>query len=147
MELLQVIKEECISFDVDLSTKEEVFEYLVNQLLEVDVISSKEDFLKALYYRETLSETGIGDGIAIPHGKEDCVNQASIAFVRLLRPIKWESLDNKPVQFVFLLAIPNSENNNIHIRMLSELARSLIKKEVIEKIEKAKTTEEFLQVI
>lgn len=147
MELSQIIEEGCISFDVDLHTKEEVFEYLVNQLLEVDVISSKEKFLKALYYRETLSETGIGGGIAIPHGKDDCVNQASIAFVRLLRPIEWESMDDKPVQFVFLLAIPNSENNEIHLRMLSELARSLIKKEVIEKVEKAKTSEEFLKVI
>ena len=147
MELSEIMKQECISFDIKLKTKEKVFEYLANQLFDSEVISSKNEFIDALMYRETLSETGIGDGIAIPHGKHRCVKEASIAFVRLEKPIEWESLDDKPVQFIFLLAIPEGDNDNIHIRMLSELARSLIKKEVVEKVSKAKTSSELLNVI
>ena len=149
MELTEIIKKECVSFDMELHSKDEVFEYLANALFQTNVISSKEKFIKALYYRESLSETGIGDGIAIPHGKDGTVNEASIAFVRLLHPIKWESLDEKPIQFIFLLAIPdsNGQNNTMHIQMLSELARSLIRKDVIKKVEQVKTFEDFLAAI
>jgi fructose-specific phosphotransferase system IIA component len=147
MDLTQVIREECTSFDKKLGSKAEVFAYLTDQLYSADLISSREKFIEALYYRESLSETGIGDGIAIPHGKDVCVQQASIAFVRLHEPIAWESLDDKPIQYVFLLAIPmnGGAENTMHIQILSELARRLIRKDVIQQVEKAKTFSEFLK--
>lgn len=144
MDLSTIMKEGCITFDVDLKSSQEVFSYLINQFYNNRIISSKESFLASVLYRETLSETGIGDGIAIPHGKNDSVIEAGIAFVRLKHPIKWPSIDEKPAEFVFLLAIPNHNDNNQHIQMISELARNLIRRDVIEKIKYAQTASELL---
>lgn len=146
MELSEILKESCISFDVDLSTKEAVFDYLINQFYQVGIIDSKEAFKQAVYHREGLSETGLSEGIAIPHGVDQSVHIAAIAYVRLLHPITWESIDNQPVKHIFLLAIP-CKGDDTHIRMISQLARSLIKKEVIEQINHAKAASDLLCVI
>lgn len=147
MLLRQLISKHCMSFDVDLKTKEEVFHYLGQQLLDSGYIETEEDYFKAVCYRETLSATGLGDGIAIPHGKSSCVKKAGIAFVRLKQPIAWESLDDGDVTYVFLLAIPEGREDEIHIRMISELARCLIKTEVIEKVKNAHDANELLDVL
>lgn len=147
MELTQIMSENCISFDKELSNKQEVFEYLIDELFHEGVISSKEAFMEAVLYRETLSETGLTDGIAIPHGKDLCVQRAFIAYVRLKEAITWESIDGKPIQHVFLLAIPELSEDDLHIRMISQLARSLIKQDVIQKISGATVAKELLEVI
>lgn len=147
MELTQIMSVNCISFDQLLTTKQEVFEYLIDQLYEEGVISSKDQFLDAVLYRETLSETGLTDGIAIPHGKDDCVKKAFIAYVRLQDAIPWESIDDQPIKHVFLLAIPSKSEDDMHIRMISQLARSLIKQDVISKINEATAAKELLEVI
>lgn len=146
MGVSELLKASCISFDVSLNSKDEVFEYLINQLYEAGAIGSKATFLEAVKYRETLSETGLGEGIAIPHGKSDAVLHAAIAFVRLKEAILWESLDDKPVQYVFLLAIPNSGDDQ-HIRIISQLARSLIKEPVIAAIKNADNPETLLEAL
>lgn len=147
MELSKIMSEGCISFDEELNTKQEVFNYLINCLYEQKVIDSKEAFLDAVLYRESLSETGLTDGIAIPHGKASCVRKAFIAYVRLQKPIPWESIDGLPVQHIFMLAIPEQSQDDVHIKMISQLARSLIKADVIEKINEAKAAKELLEVI
>lgn len=144
MDITTLMNKSCISFDQSLSSKEEVFQYLSEQLYLAGYISSKELFLDALYYRESLSETGLGDGIAIPHGKADCVKRAGIAFVRLQDDIAWESLDDKPIKYVFMLAIPQQGGDNEHIKMISELARSLIRPEIIEKVAHTASSNELL---
>lgn len=147
MELTQIMNEHCISFDQVLKSKHDVFEYLIEQLYQEGVISSKKIFMNAVLYRETLSETGLTQGIAIPHGKDDCVNKAFIAYVRLAKEIPWESIDGNPIKHVFLLAIPQNSKDDMHIRMISQLARSLIKPEVIIKINESTAASELLKVI
>lgn len=144
MDISTLMNENCLSFDVELQSKEDVFQYLSEQLFQEQYISSKEEFLTALYYRESLSETGLGDGIAIPHGKTDCVEKAGIAFVRLRNAIPWESLDGKPISYVFMLAIPHQGGDDAHIRMISELARSLIRPKVIQKLSVTNSAKELL---
>lgn len=147
MNLSELMNKNTISFDIELKDKNEVFDYLINQLYENNSIASKETFKEAVCFRETLSETGLGEGIAIPHGKSATVNKASIAFVRLHDGIAWESLDDKPIQYVFLLAIPETSQDNQHIRMISELARSLIRQDVIGAVKNADDAETLLRVI
>ncbi len=147
MNLNTIMNEKCISFDISLKTKEEVFDYMINQLYEYGAIKSKEKFLNAVLYRESLSETGLSEGIAIPHGKDDSVIKEAIAYVRLKEAIEWESLDDKPVKHIFLLAIPNKEGDDIRIRMMSQLARSLLKNEVIERINNAKVADDLLEIL
>lgn len=148
MYLNSLIDDNNIFFDLDLKTKNQVFQYLATNLFNSGYIASVNEYVKAVEYRESLSETGLGEGIAIPHGKDQIVNKAGIAFMRLKEPIKdWGSLDDKPVKYIFLLAIPQENENNEHIRMLSELARCLIRKDVIEKVKSAKNKKELLSVL
>lgn len=146
MELYEVMDKDCLAFDEPLGSKEEVFDFLIKRLYECEAIQDKAVFKEAVFYRESLSETGLGDGVAIPHGVSSCVNKAAIAYVRLAAPIPWESLDDQPIRHVFLLAIPE-RGDDVHIRMLSELARSLIRPGVIQAINEAETAEDLLDAI
>lgn len=145
MNISELMLEENISFDANLKTRSEVFDYLIDQLFESKIIESKEAFKDAVEYRETLSETGLGEGIAIPHGKTSAVLKPGIAFVRLASPIEWPSLDDGPVQYVFLLAIPKNSQEQEHIRMISELARSLIKEDVISAIKSVSDAKSLME--
>ena len=94
-----------------------------------------ETFKKDIYYRESLGVTGIGNYIAIPHGKSDSVTNVGIAIARLNHEIKWETLDGKGVKFVFLFAVSN--NNDYarnHMMLLADIAGKLGNDELVEKL-------------
>ena len=117
MNLRELLNESCISLDLPLDSKEAVFRTLSQDLNRAGIVKDPDRFRKAVEYRETLSETGLEEGIAIPHGIDATVSKAAIAYVRLAVPIEWESMDGKPVRHVFLLAIPEN-GDKVHIRML-----------------------------
>lgn len=148
MRINEIMKEECTNFDVELSTKEEVFSFLSEQLYECGVIESKTDFMESLWYRESIGETGLEGGIAMPHGKSKTVHFPCVAYVQLKTPIYWESMDenNQQAKHVFMLAVPDTKDNSDHLKMLSFLATSIVKKESIEKISLAKTSKELFEV-
>lgn len=146
MELSEVFDLNDILFE-DLNSKDEVFRFLSKHLYEEGKIKSKDDYYDALCYRETQSFTGLTNGIAIPHGISDTVINPAVIYVKLKHPIKWECIDDKPVEDVFMLAIPKDNKDNIHIKMLSELARSLMKDEVVAKLKTSKTPKEVLDAI
>lgn len=123
MDLKQITSEKLIFLDCDFTKKEDVIRFLVERLYDEGKIASKEDFLKAVMERESLSETGISDGVAIPHGKSSTVRKAAFAFARMKKPVTdWESLDeSNEVTLVFLLAIPTSEAGSTHLDLLAAL--------------------------
>jgi 2-O-A-mannosyl-D-glycerate-specific PTS system IIC component len=123
MNLKKVTNTNLITIDSDLSTKKEVIDFLIDKLYAEKKIRSKEEFLEAVMERESLSETGISEGIAIPHGKSDAVIEASFAIARMKKPVKdWESLEpDNEVTLVFLLAIPTAEAGSTHLELLAEL--------------------------
>ena len=140
MNLRELLNESCISLDLPLDSKEAVFRTLSQDLNRAGIVKDPDRFRKAVEYRETLSETGLEEGIAIPHGID------AIAYVRLAVPIEWESMDGKPVRHVFLLAIPEN-GDKVHIRMLSELAMHLIRKETRDALNCIKTKEELYGIL
>lgn len=87
MELSKLTNESLISLNKSFSTKEEVIQYLVSKLYQEGKISDKEEFLKVVMYRESLTPTGIDEGLAIPHGKSHTVKEASFTVVTLNEPI------------------------------------------------------------
>lgn len=123
MDLKQITSEKLIFLDCDFTKKEDVLRFLVERLYDEGKIASKEDFLKAVMERESLSETGISDGVAIPHGKSSTVRKAAFAFARMKKPVAdWESLDeSNEVTLVFLLAIPTSEAGSTHLDLVAAL--------------------------
>jgi fructose-specific phosphotransferase system IIA component len=146
VDLAKVIQKETIKLDMAATTKDEALKELTELLYDTGVLSNKEAFLEDVYYRETLGATGIGNQIAIPHGKSKFVDKTSIAFGKTKADIKWESLDDNPVHFIILFAVTESDKNSVHVRLLSKVAAKLGDDEVCEALLKAKTSEEVYEI-
>ena len=102
---------------------------------------------KDIYLRESEGTTGIGNYIAIPHGKSDSVTQVGIAIAKLDHEIEWETLDGKGVKLVFLFAVSNNhEYARNHMLLLADIARKLGNDEAVEKMLSAETIEDLKSV-
>jgi PTS system nitrogen regulatory IIA component len=109
-----------VFLDLDLTSKKRLFEQ-VGILFENSHGIARSAVFDALFEREKLGSTGLGQGVAIPHGRIRGLKQAKGAFVRLLTPIPFESPDGKPVQLAFILLVPE-QATEVHLQLLSELA-------------------------
>lgn len=149
MKFENLLNENLIVLDLDLQKKEDIIEKLVERLYENGGITSKENFFKAVMKRETVSPTGLEEGLAIPHGKDESVVKPMIAVARLRQAIKtWESVDeDNEVNMIFLIAIPKKEEGDSHIEVLSKLTTSFMKEGFITKLQEAKTKKEMLEII
>ncbi len=150
VDITDVLSSDCIAFDQELSSKEQVFQRLIGMLRRCGAVASEEAFERAVWEREGLAMTGLQDGIAIPHGISPSVTRPAMAYVRLASPLAWESIDDVPVRHVFLLAIPSQgegEKDAVHIRMLSTLARSLVRPGVIAGIDAARSAGDLLAAL
>lgn len=143
MNLLEVLDMDLIDLEMDVTTKDEAIHALAGMLDKKGNLKDLNGFIDAVYERESIGETGMGNAIAIPHGLTDCVGQASVAIGKTKQPIEWESLDDQPVRLVFLLAVPTDNLQNTHLRMLAQLAAVLAYKEHIDALMECKTKEEF----
>ena len=141
MDLKQITNEHLIVLDCELEHKLDVIRLLVDRLYEEGKISDKEQFWKDVMAREALSETGISDGVAIPHGKSDAVKEASFAFARLKKPVQdWESMEEgNQVTLVFLPAIPTAEAGSTHLDVLAALMTHTQDEEFLNTLRSAKT--------
>jgi len=146
MDLAKVIKKETIKLNMEATTKDEALKELVELLYENNRISDKEAFLKDVYYRESLGTTGIGNYIAIPHGKSKFVNKTSLALGRTKQDIEWETLDGLPVRFIILFAVTDEDKTSVHVRLLAKVASTLGDDDVCAKLLVAKTNEEILNI-
>ena len=144
---LEVVNLEVSSANVNVTDKEELFSYAAQKLEENGVLESAEDFKRDLYYRESLGKTGIGEGIAIPHGKSKSVRKTCIALFRLKQPIEWETTDDKPVQVIILFAVSIADQNEVFLRMMAQVARRLAREGVCRQLAAAPTTREMLQAL
>lgn len=146
MKLSECTNSSMIVLNAGLSKKEDVIDALIEKLYENHKIDSKEEFKKAVFYRESLTPTGIDCGLAIPHGKSSSVKEASFAVMILNQPILgWESVvKDNPIRYVFLLAIPELDKDNTQITLLAELMKRMSNQEYINQLCTAKTPEEFM---
>ena len=145
MDLKDVFFKEGFIFDLKGNDKIEVFDEMIEVLYKNNRIRAKENFKYAILKREEEGPTGIGNGIAIPHGVSDSVNVPTIIYGYKESGLDYESLDDTDVSMVFMIAVPKGSNNE-HLKILSQLARTLVHKEVVEGIRNAKSPEEILKV-
>jgi len=123
MDLSDLIRPEAILPSVKATSKRQVIQELAAKGAELAGIDERQVF-ETLLEREKLGSTGIGDGIAIPHGKLPGLDQIHGAMARLTRPIDFESLDGQPVDLVFLLLVPEDAGAD-HLKALARIARVL----------------------
>ena len=146
MNVSEVLKKENIVTKLDARTKEEALSALVDVLCASGNIKSRDEFLKDVLDREAVSTTGIGNGIAIPHGKSTNVSETTVAVGRLLSPVEWKSVDDAPVEFVVLLAVNDNDKTGVHVKLLSEIARKLASEENCKKLLNTKDADEIISI-
>jgi len=126
--------------------KSEALDMAVDLMVKSEKISDREAYRKQVYLREEESTTGIGDGIAIPHGKCDAVKKPGLAAMVIKNGVEFEALDDEPVTLLFLIAAPNTEDN-IHLDVLSKLSVMLMDEEFTESLRNASSVDEFMDII
>lgn len=139
----EIVKEEFVFLDVDVkkSRKKEAIEKIGSLLAERSDLNKKK-ITKGFLNREKLSTTGFGSNFAIPHTKAD-IEQGMIAFFRFNEPIDWESMDGEPVSNAIALVMPENDENNQHLEMISKMARLLMHPEFIQKLDELTTEQEI----
>ncbi|WP_127836907.1 PTS sugar transporter subunit IIA [Clostridium prolinivorans] len=140
----EMFSKERVNFNLKGSNKDEVLNELIDILVADGKVTDKEKFKDAVLKREEEFSTGIGMGIAIPHGKSSAVKEASIVFGRSNKGIDYDSMDGKPAHLFFLIAVPE-ESSDLHLRALSEISRKLMHNDVREQLFKAETFEDFIK--
>lgn len=120
--LKEVIRKELMVIRSTSKNKAEVIQELATLLYENDFVSDINSFVDDVYLRETEGITGIGQGVAIPHGKSIAVKQTAIAIAILEKTITWETLDEKPVKVVIMFAVKEEDADMTHILLLQRIA-------------------------
>ena len=147
MDLKNVINRENVLVDIEGTTKEEVLKALCNQLFNTGYINDVDDFYADVLAREEEGLTGLGKGIAIPHGKSESVINTTIAIGKTKQPIEWGSLDDKPVEVILLFAVKNSDATTTHIKLLQKVAIMLADDEFLVALQKAENEDELFGMI
>lgn len=146
MRITDLLDVKSISLDQAPQSKKEALDMAVALMVKSGKIRDEEAYRQLVYAREEESTTGIGDGIAIPHGKGDAVDRPGLAAMVIRDGVEFDSLDGEPANLLFLIAAPNTEDN-VHLTVLSKLSRMLMNEEFTESLRTAKTPEEFLHII
>lgn len=142
MNITEMIDEKLVSFDFNARTKDDVLKGLGQMMYDAGKVNDLNKYIEGLYEREAEFSTGVGNGVAIPHCKSDCVREAAFTLVKLKNPVEWETLDGRPVDYVIMLAAPNT-SDNVHLKMLSKLAANLMDDDFRESLKSASTVKEI----
>ncbi|MBC2145484.1 PTS sugar transporter subunit IIA [Listeria innocua] len=147
LDISKVISPALVNLELQATTKLEVIEELTDLLVETGAVVDKKAFMADVLYREEEGKTGLGEGVAIPHGKSASVINTSIAVGRTKTPVEWESLDDKPVNIIILFAVKNSDATTTHIKLLQKVAILLADDEVISQFQTVPTKEAFIKLL
>lgn len=140
----QLLPAENIILDLDVSSKKRVFEH-AGLLFENNQGIARGAVFDSLFAREKLGSTGLGKGIAIPHGRIKGLKHASGAFLRLTNPVPFDSPDGVPVSLLFVLLVPEQATEQ-HLQILSELAERFSDRACRDALSSARSAQDICQV-
>ncbi len=146
MRITDLLDQRSILLDAAPKTKSEALDQIVDLMAKSGKIRDLEAYRKQVYLREEESTTGIGEGIAIPHGKCSAVERPGLAAMVVKDGVDFESLDGEPVTLIFLIAAPNTEDN-VHLDVLSKLSVLMMDEEFSQSLRQAESVEQFLAII
>lgn len=146
MEARDAIKRKLIKTNMNVTTKDEAFSELVSLLKNEGFVSDEGGFIKDIYLRESEGQTGIGNYIAIPHGKSSHVTEPAVVIGINSSEIPWETLDDNGVKVIVLFAVGNdSIATQEHLKILSLFARKLGNDQIVEKLINAKNEDDVIE--
>lgn len=146
MRITDLLDKRSINLNASPKSKNEALDMAVSLMAKSGKINDVESYRCKVYAREEESTTGVGEGIAIPHGKCDAVNAPGLAAMVIRDGVDFDSLDGEPVKILFLIAAPNTEDN-VHLDVLSKLSVLLMDEEFVGKLMSAADPDEFLKII
>lgn len=146
MRITDLLDKRSISLTGAPASKQEALDQMVDLMIKSEKINDREAYRQEVYRREEESTTGIGEGIAIPHGKGAFVDRPGLAAMVVKDGVDFDSLDGEPVHLIFLIAAPNTKDN-VHLDVLSKLSMLLMDENFAANLKNASTVEEFLQIV
>lgn len=146
MLMKDVLKQELVEFQMISTNKREAIVELAQKLYEQGYITDLDVYIEAVMAREAIASTGLGMGLAIPHGKSSAVKMPCVAFGRSDKGIEYAADDSQPVYLLFLIAVPESSGDE-HLRILANISRKLIHASVREKLKCASTVREVYDAL
>lgn len=146
MRITDLLDKRSISLNAAPADKKETLDQAVALMANSGKLADVEQYRAQVYAREEESTTGIGEGIAIPHGKCDAVKAPGLAAMVIKNGVEYDSLDGEPVTLLFLIAAPNTKDN-VHLDVLSKLSVMLMDEKFTASLRNAKSVDEFLQII
>jgi nitrogen PTS system EIIA component len=146
MKILDFLCSDAITTELNGQTKEEVIRELVQLLHKAKKIKDVAHLVKILMEREELGSTGIGQGIAIPHGKSDALKDIVAAFGISKKGVNFNALDGEPVNLIFLLIAPH-DSAGAHLKALAKISRLLKDKFFRQALREAKDVKEVIKII
>ena len=146
MRITDLLDKRSISLDGAPRNKQEALDMAIDLMKGSDKINDQEAYRKQVYKREEEGTTGIGMGIAIPHGKCNAVDRPGLAAMVIKDGVDFDSLDGEPVHLLFLIAAPDTEDN-IHLEVLSKLSMMLMDDNFTQSLKNASSVDEFMEII
>jgi len=146
MNLTEILKRDFILEELEARNQHEVLDELVRVFAMGGVRFDPEAMLQVLLERERLGSTGIGDGIAIPHGKLQGLDEILLSFGRSSEGISFDAMDGKPVHLFFLLMAPEN-SAGLHLKILAKISRMLKDTALRNNLLQAKSKEEISRII
>ena len=146
MKITDLLSKDAIKLNGIANSKQDAINKLVDLMAKNGNLTNKEKYTQVVLKREEEGSTGIGEGIAIPHGKTDAVSKPGLSAMVINDGVEFDSLDGQPAKLLFLIAAPNTKDN-VHLDVLSRLSTLLMDTEFRKSLMEAKTPEEFLRCI
>ncbi|SHH50212.1 PTS system, fructose-specific IIA component [Caloranaerobacter azorensis DSM 13643] len=147
MNVKDLINKDLINLNLKAKTKEDVLKEITKMINDDNRLNSEQLYYDKLLEREKQFSTGVGYGIAIPHAKTDAVKMPTMVIIRLSSPIEWQSIDDKQVNLVIGLAVPENQSDNTHLKIISKLSMRLMEDDFRRDLMKAENKDDILNLI
>ena len=146
MQISEILSPERIRFDSNGASKKAALETLANLIAKDSPELTQFEVFESLLTRERLGSTGLGHGVAIPHGRINNDNKTLGAFIRMRTPVEYDAVDKQPVDILFALLVPQ-ESTDEHLQILSRLAEKFSDKELLSKLRTEKTADAIYDLL
>ena len=146
MQIKDYISEDGMVFSPSVTSKKAALEVLSDTLAHQDINLSKNKVRDALFAREKLGSTGVGEGLAIPHCRMQKLESIYVTMLKLEEGVEYEAADDKPVFFLFCLVVPEDANED-HLQLLASLAELLDNEQLRNSIQKSSNARELYQIL
>ena len=143
MKIQDVLNKNVMLFDLQATDKEGVINEMIQSLVDNGVVTDFDTFKAGIMNREAQTSTGLGDGIAMPHSKNEAVKEATVLFAKSNKGVDYASLDGQPTDLFFMIAAPEGANDT-HLAALDELSKYLMKPGFADKLRQASTPDQVI---